>query len=137
MLGRGCANRDLADAHLVADVDLAHVGEASQQAPGTDGRDDRNVGSEHPQRGPVQVVEVDVRNESGVDPFKFGCVERHAPPEVPHPVPKDGVRQQADPVQLDQDGRVPDVEQPARDGLYTRPGISRRVRRESRDDEHC
>ncbi len=34
-------------------------------------------------------------------------------------VPKDGVGQQADPVQLDQYGRVPDVEESAGDGLST------------------
>ena len=50
-------------------------------------------------------------------PRELVRVERHAPPEVPDPGAKDGVRQQADPVQLDQYGRVPDVEKPARDGL--------------------
>jgi hypothetical protein len=82
------------------------------------------------------MVEVGVREENGADPCEFGRGERYTPPEVPHPGTKDGVRQQADPVQLDQDGCVPDEEEPARDGLCTHPGISRRVRRESRDHEH-
>ena len=59
---------------------------------------------------------MDMRDEGGVDPLELSCVERHPPPEVPHPRPKDGVGQQADPVQLDQHGPVPDVEKPARDG---------------------
>ena len=65
------------------------------------------------------MVEVNVRDESGVDPAEVGR-ERYAPPQVQHPVPKYGVRQQADPVQFDQDGRVSDVEKPAR-GLSTHP----------------
>ena len=65
------------------------------------------------------MVEMNVRDESGVEPSELGG-GRHAPPEVQHPVPKDGVRQQADAVQLDQDGRVSDVEKPAR-GLSTHP----------------
>ena len=46
--------------HLVADVDLAHVLEASHQPAGALGYDDRHVGAEAPQRRPVEVVEVDV-----------------------------------------------------------------------------
>jgi hypothetical protein len=63
------------------------------------------------------MIEMDVRNESGVDLSELGCIERYAPPQVPHPLAKNGVRQQPDPVQLDQYGRVPDVEKPARYGL--------------------
>lgn len=92
MLGSGRLKRQLVDAYLVADVDLAHVREASQQSAGADWHNDRHVGPEHPQRGPVEVVEVDVRKESGVDRCEFGCVERYAPPEVPYPGAKDGVR---------------------------------------------
>jgi hypothetical protein len=55
---------------------------------------------------------------------------------MPHAPAKDGVREQADPVQLDQDGRVPEVEQPVRDGLCTyRPCVARRVRRKDSDHE--
>jgi hypothetical protein len=65
------------------------------------------------------VVEVDVRDEGGVDLFKLGSVESYASPEVPDPGAKDGVGQQPDAVQLDQYGRVPDVEDPAGDDSAT------------------
>ena len=68
------------------------------------------------------MVEVDVRDERRVDPSEPRPIERYAPPEVPHAVPQDGVRQQTDPVKLDQDGRVSDVGEAARDGLHDRAG---------------
>ena len=117
MLGGGRLDRHLADADLVADVDLADVREASNEPAAARRHDDRHVGSEQPQRWQVEVVEMDVRDEGGVDALELGRVERYAPPEVPHPGAKDGVGQQADPVQLDQDGRVSDVEDPAGDGF--------------------
>ena len=73
MHGGGRVDRHLADAYLVADVDLAHVREASNEPAGAGGHDDRHVGPEQPQRRQVEVVEVDVRDESGVDPFELGC----------------------------------------------------------------
>ena len=118
MHGGGGVDSHVADAYLVADVDLAHVREATHQRAGAHRHDDRRVLSEPPQRRPVEVVEVDVRDESGVDPFELGTIERYAPSEVPHPGANDGVGQQANPVQLDQYGRVPDVEEPARRNVH-------------------
>ena len=98
VLGMGRADCHLADTHLVTDVDLAHVREASQEAAGANWHHDRHAGAEPSQRGPVEMVEMDVREKSRVDPSEFGGAERHAAPQVPYPVPKDGVRQKADPV---------------------------------------
>ena len=81
------------------------------------------------------MVEVDVRDKSGVDPSELGGIERHASPQMPHPVSKDGIRHQANPVHLDQDSRVSDVDAPARDGLEP-PGVARRVRRERSNHKH-
>ena len=113
----GRLNRHFADAHLVADIDLADVREASDEPAAPGRHDDCHVGSEQPQRWQVEMVEVDVRDEGGVDRSELAFVERDAPPEMPHPGAKDGVSQQAYAVQLDQNGRVPDVEDPAGDGF--------------------
>jgi hypothetical protein len=50
--------------------------------------------------------------------------QRSPPPKVEDATTQDGVRQQADPVQLDQDGRVPDIDESGR-GAYAVPAASR------------
>ena len=112
VVGGGRLDRHLADAHLVADVDLADIREASNEPAAARGTTTVTSVPSSRSDGTVEVVEVDVRDESGVDASELVRVERYAPPEVPHPRAQDGVGQQADPVQLDQDGRVPDVEKP-------------------------
>ena len=70
--GRGRADRHLADADLVADVDLAHIGEAPHQPAGAHGHHEGHVSFEQPQRRQVEMVEVDVGDERGVDPLEVG-----------------------------------------------------------------
>jgi hypothetical protein len=68
-----------------------------------------------------------VRDEHRIEVREALGPQRGPAPEVEDAATEDGVRQQTDPVQLDQDGRVPDVDQsggrayavPAASRLYT------------------
>jgi hypothetical protein len=116
-------DRDVAEADLVADFHLADVREAPQQAPRAAWDDDRHARAERSERPAVEVVEVHVRDQCRRQvPQRLGG-GRHTPPQVEDVAPQDGVRQQASTVQLDQDGRVPDVDEPGARG-YAVPAAS-------------
>jgi hypothetical protein len=124
VLCRRRVDEDASDTNLVADVDLAHVGEPAQQPAGSYGDDDGDVGAELAQRGAVEVVVVDVRDQHGIDAGEARGLHRDAAAQVPDAGPQDGVCQQTDPVQLDQDGRMPDVLQPGGVSSYLTPASS-------------
>ena len=88
--GRGRAHGHRADRHLVADIHLADVREPPQGPARADRDDDRHVAAQEPQRRPVEVVEVDVREQDGVDLVERGHVEGHAALQVPDPAAQDG-----------------------------------------------
>ena len=66
------------------------------------------------------MVVVDVREQRRVDAGEPRRLERDPAAQVADPGPQDGIRQQTDAVQLDQDRRVPDVDQPGV-GSYLTP----------------
>jgi hypothetical protein len=68
------------------------------------------------------MVVVDVGEQDSVDSGQFGGVQRNAAAQVADPGPQNRIRQQTDAVQLDQDGRMPDVQQPGR--CYLTPASS-------------
>ena len=68
------------------------------------------------------MVIVDVREQDGVDAGDPRGLQRDSAAQVADAGAQDGVRQQTDPVQLDQDGRMPDIQQPGR--CYLTPASS-------------
>ena len=68
------------------------------------------------------MVVVDVREQDGVDAGEPRGLQRDPTAQVADPGAQDGIRQQPDPVELDQDGGMPDVQQPRR--CYLTPASS-------------
>jgi hypothetical protein len=103
------ADGDATHRDLIADRHLPDVAEPrTAQPPTGPGRhDDRRVSPERAERWHVQVVPVKVRDQDRVDPAR-PVARRHGldPPKRAHPAARDRVRQQADPVELDDDRRV-------------------------------
>jgi hypothetical protein len=105
------ANANRADIRLVADLDAADVGESpSTQDRGAAGRDDhRHAPSERGERPRVEMVVVEVGDERGVDRLQCTNVRLgHGSPKVNHAAPQNGIGDQADTVELDQNGAMPE-----------------------------
>ena len=115
MVSRRRAHDDLADLALVADLDLAHVLEAPEEMARPPRRHDRRALAEPPQRCTVEMVVVDMRDQNGVDP-RYGLIDVDPDPtaQVQHPPPDQRIGDEPDAVQLDQNGRVADVDEPRR-----------------------
>ena len=99
------------DPEPVAGSDLVDVAEPApaQREPGTDGREDRRVAAEQPQRSRVVVVEVQVGDQDGVRVgHRLGERLRHAPVERSHQPAEDGVGDQAQAVDLDDRRGMPE-----------------------------
>ena len=109
MLGVGRANDDVSDSDLVAFDDLRHVCEAMDLTPESPRHDDVHLVVEHAQRAEVEMIVVPVRDQNSVD-LRDGLVGHgNGAHEMSHSSPQQGVGQEAAPVELDEDGRVPDV----------------------------
>jgi hypothetical protein len=67
---------------------------------------------------------VDVRDQCRRELRQRLGGKRNTPPEVEDAFPQNGIREQADAVQLEQDRRVPDVDEPGALG-YAVPAASR------------
>ena len=98
---------------LLARAQLGHVGNAALAQPlPAPVRDDhaRARALEPPQRGQVGVVGVQVRDEDdvGIGGARLGRRRRGHAPQRAGPSAQHGVGQHAGPVELDEDGRVPD-----------------------------
>ena len=94
----------------LADAGLADVAEpaASQQVAGALGDDDGVVGRQAAQRRDVQVVDVHVGDQHGVDRIRRGGGDGAVAPEVGDAAGEHGVGQQPDAAELDEDRGVAD-----------------------------
>ena len=72
-------------------------------------RDDRHLPAEALQRGHVQVVVVQVRDQHRVDAAERRRIDLRGPAEVRDPVAEQRIREQLDAREIDEDGAVPDV----------------------------
>ena len=111
MLGRCRADPHTTDLDFVADTELVHIGEASQQPPRAARDDDCHFSPEEAKRGAVEVVVVNVRHQYDIDICQLGHVERGMTLQVGNTRAENRVREEADAVQLDQKTGVPDVDE--------------------------
>ncbi len=99
------------DVESLAGRDLADVGEpgATQPAARPGRHDERQVPAEVAQGRHIEVIPVEVGEQHEIDAVEPVAM-RHGlhPAQRPHPGARHGIGQDADPVQLDQDGRVAD-----------------------------
>ena len=119
VLGLDRRHRRARDLRGLADADLGHAGEpgAPQHGARAAGRDDPHAAAEHPQRRHVEVVEVQVRDEDGVEPRQDLRVRARAvADEVRHARAQHRIGEQARAADLERDGRVPDPGDPLRAG---------------------
>jgi uncharacterized membrane protein HdeD (DUF308 family) len=104
--GRHGHDLDRADGHLLAAVRLVHVGEASgtEQAPAARGDEHRRRRGQQPQRRHVQVVEMDMRDQHGVDAVDHAVGDPDVAPQVGDARGEQRIREEAGTVEIDQDG---------------------------------
>ncbi len=77
------------DGDLLAGRDLAHGVEPApqQQAPAAARHDDRHAAADPPQRGQIEVVAVQMRQQNGVEVAqRLRRRQRRVPPQMRHPV---------------------------------------------------
>jgi hypothetical protein len=102
------ANPKRADVDLVALLDLHDASEAppAHEDPGASRHDHLHGAVEPCERRQVEVVEMAVRNEDGVDTCERGARNRSRPAQVHDGPPQHRVREQARSVEADDDGAV-------------------------------
>ena len=105
------SDRQLADVRHVTRRQLDHSPEplSPEEPAGTPGHDQRDGLAETAERRHVQVIGVQMRQQHGLR-RRQGFAERDESPQMSHVAAQERVGQELDAVQLDQRGRVPDVE---------------------------
>ena len=112
MRGGNGAHRQGADLDLLAGAHLRHVrdaGLALDQCAGALRRHDGQLPAEALQRGHVEVVVVQVRDQHRVDAAERRGIDLRGPAQVRDPVAEQRIREQLDTREIDENGAVPDV----------------------------